>query len=92
MALHCDFGINTGVTCDRKELKVYCQCKGGLMGAELEGKRVLLVEDLVATGTKLVEAAKLLQSAGAIVVCAIVVFDREKVCTVSLRTFPLSRP
>tara|TARA_Y100001970_G_C14108015_1_gene789275 strand:+ start:257 stop:781 length:525 start_codon:yes stop_codon:yes gene_type:complete len=49
-----------------------------LEGALEEGDRVVLVEDVITTGGQAIEAAKIIESAGAVVSKILAVFDRQE--------------
>ncbi len=60
----------------RKQAKKYGTCKLA-EGADIEGKRLLIVEDVVTSGGQIVISAKELRERGAIIENAICVIDRE---------------
>jgi orotate phosphoribosyltransferase len=60
----------------RKEAKPYGTCRLA-EGAEVEGRRVLVVEDVVTSGGQIVLSTKELRALGAVVERAICVIDRE---------------
>ncbi|MCB1099697.1 MAG: orotate phosphoribosyltransferase [Verrucomicrobiae bacterium] len=60
----------------RKEAKTYGTCKYA-EGADLTGKSVLLVEDVVSSGGVIVDAASKLRSDGITIKKALCVIDRE---------------
>jgi len=60
----------------RKEAKQYGTAKLA-EGAEIDGRRVLIVEDIVTTGGQVVLSARDLQERGALLVAALCVIDRS---------------
>ena len=63
---------------NRKEAKDHGE--GGLLvGADVKGKRVLIVDDVLTAGTALRESHTLLTQAGAVPVAAITALDRQEV-------------
>jgi orotate phosphoribosyltransferase len=60
----------------RKEAKTYGTCRYA-EGAELKGKRFVLIEDVVSSGGAILDAIKLLNTDGLLVEYAICVIDRE---------------
>jgi orotate phosphoribosyltransferase len=60
----------------RKEAKTYGTAKLA-EGAGIEGRRVLIVEDIVTTGGQVVLSAKDLEERGALLVAALCVIDRS---------------
>jgi orotate phosphoribosyltransferase len=52
---------------------------GVLVGASVEGKRVLIVDDVITAGTAIREAIKLLEAAGAIVAGVVIALDRAEI-------------
>lgn len=68
-------GKNVGASFNRKETKQHGE--GGLLiGAALEGRRVLLVDDVVTDGTQKKESASMIESAGGKLVGVLVGLDR----------------
>jgi orotate phosphoribosyltransferase len=63
---------------NRKEAKDHGE--GGLLvGAEVRGKRVLIVDDVLTAGTALRESDSLLRQSGAVPVAAVTALDRQEV-------------
>lgn len=63
---------------NRKEAKDHGE--GGLLvGAEVKGRRVLIVDDVLTAGTALRESVALLRQAGAVPVAAVTALDRQEV-------------
>ncbi len=60
----------------RKARKEYGTCNY-VEGADLAGKRIVLVEDVVSSGGAIIEAANMLRSDGIAVDTAICVLDRQ---------------
>lgn len=60
----------------RKAAKSYGTCRIA-EGAEIEGRQVLVVEDVVTSGGQIVASTHELRNLGAIVECALCVIDRE---------------
>lgn len=71
-------GLQSGHQCAfiRKEAKTYGTCKYA-EGADLSGKSVLVVEDVVSSGGAILEAVKKLREDGIRVEHALCVIDRE---------------
>ena len=60
----------------RKAAKTYGTCQLAEGGA-IEGRRVLLVEDVVTSGGQVVESTEALRALGAVITDAVCVIDRE---------------
>ncbi|MBA2282217.1 MAG: orotate phosphoribosyltransferase [Acidimicrobiia bacterium] len=60
----------------RKEAKTYGTCRLA-EGAEVDGRRVLVVEDVVTTGGQVVTSIGQLRDAGAVITHAVCVIDRS---------------
>jgi orotate phosphoribosyltransferase len=67
----------------RKEPKAYGTCRLA-EGGDIEGRRLLIVEDVATTGGQMIESAGHLRAAGAIIEQAIVVIDREQGASANL--------
>jgi len=63
---------------NRKEAKDHGE-GGVLVGAEVAGKRVLIVDDVLTAGTALRESHTLLSAAGAVPIAAITALDRQEI-------------
>jgi orotate phosphoribosyltransferase len=63
---------------DRKEAKDHGE-GGRIVGAEVGGRRVLIVDDVLTAGTALRQAHGLLTAAGAVPIVAITALDRQEV-------------
>lgn len=70
--------LHTGIVAAfvRKKAKDYGTCKIA-EGAELKGKKIVIVEDVVTSGGQVVLSAKDLREHGAEILCAVCVIDRE---------------
>ncbi len=70
--------LHTGIVASfvRKKAKDYGTCKIA-EGAELKGKKIVIVEDVVTSGGQVVLSAKDLREHGAEILCAVCVIDRE---------------
>ena len=62
---------------NRKEAKAHGE-GGTLVGPDLSGKRVVLVDDVLTAGTALREAVGILRAAGARPVAALIALDRQE--------------
>jgi orotate phosphoribosyltransferase len=62
---------------NRKEAKDHGE-GGVLVGADVKGKRVLLVDDVITAGTAIREAIGIMKAAGAVVVGVVVALDRQE--------------
>jgi orotate phosphoribosyltransferase len=51
---------------------------GVLVGSEVAGKRVLIVDDVITAGTAVRESLELLREAGAVVAAVVLALDREE--------------
>jgi orotate phosphoribosyltransferase len=76
-ALYAQHGIDVGYAYNRKEAKDHGE-GGMLVGAELKGKRCLIVDDVISAGTAIREAKGILDAAGAILAGVVVALDREE--------------
>ena len=70
-------GINLAVAFDRKEAKDHGE-GGVLVGAELSGRRVVLVDDVVTDGATKQEGAQLIAASGGELVGVVVGLDRQE--------------
>lgn len=77
MALYDSYGINVGFTYSRKEEKTHGE-RGDLVGADLAGKRVVIVDDVVTTGGTKNEAFDLICARGGQPVAISIAFDRQE--------------
>jgi orotate phosphoribosyltransferase len=81
MALYSQYGINVGYSYNRKEAKDHGE-GGVLVGAPLEGKRVLIIDDVITAGTAIREVYTLLVKAKAIPVGVVIAIDRDEIYAV----------
>jgi orotate phosphoribosyltransferase len=63
---------------NRKEAKDHGE-GGAFVGADLRGKRVLLIDDVITAGTAIRESVAMLSPLGATVSCVVVALDRQEV-------------
>ena len=80
-ALACEFsrrGRDLPVAFNRKEAKAHGE-GGMLIGAPLEERRVLIVDDVITAGTAIREALTLIQAGGGNVAGIVVALDRQEV-------------
>jgi orotate phosphoribosyltransferase len=77
-ALFNDFGVDVGFAYNRKEAKDHGE-GGSLVGVPLEGKRVLIVDDVITAGTAIREAHALLKAVKAEPVGVVIALDRAEV-------------
>ena len=77
-ALYSDFGVDVGFAYNRKEVKDHGE-GGSLVGAVLEGKKILIVDDVITAGTAIRESYEELQVAKAQVVGVVIALDRAEV-------------
>jgi orotate phosphoribosyltransferase len=76
-ALYADFGVDVGYAYNRKEAKSHGE-GGSLVGAAMEGKRVLIVDDVITAGTAIRESHSMLQEIKAIPVAVVIALDRAE--------------
>jgi orotate phosphoribosyltransferase len=76
-ALYNDFGISVGFAYDRKEAKDHGE-GGKLVGASMENKRVLVVDDVITAGTAIRESYTMLKSVGANTIGVVIALDRAE--------------
>ncbi|KAK7685005.1 hypothetical protein QCA50_011840 [Cerrena zonata] len=78
LLLHRDHQIDVGYAYDRKEAKDHGE--GGVMvGAPVQGKRVLVLDDVATAGTAIRGAMDVVRKAGGEVVGAVLMLDRQEV-------------
>lgn len=70
-------GTDLGIAFNRKERKAHGE-GGELVGASLEGARVLILDDVLTAGTAMREAVGLIQAAGGTVVSVLIAMDRQE--------------
>lgn len=68
---------NVSYSFNRKEAKAHGE-GGGIVGAPLKGKRVVIVDDVITAGTALREAVGIIQKEGGTVAGVVVLLDREE--------------
>ncbi|MBW8823522.1 MAG: orotate phosphoribosyltransferase [Xanthomonadales bacterium] len=71
-------GRDVGLAFNRKEAKDHGE-GGTLVGASMQGKRVLIVDDVITAGTAIREALDLVAGGGGIVCGIVVALDRQEV-------------
>ena len=77
-ALYNDYGIDVGFAYDRKEAKNHGE-GGKLVGASMsDGKRVLVVDDVITAGTAIRQSHTMLESIGAKMVGVVIALDRAE--------------
>jgi len=77
-ALYSDFGVDVGFAYNRKEAKDHGE-GGKLVGANMAGKRVLVVDDVITAGTAIREAYQELKAVGAEPVGVVIALDRAEI-------------
>jgi orotate phosphoribosyltransferase len=79
-ALACEFalrGRDYPVAFNRKEAKAHGE-GGMLIGASLDGRRVLIVDDVITAGTAIREALGLIRDAGGVPAGIVIALDRQE--------------
>lgn len=76
-ALYTEYGLDYGYAYNRKEIKDHGE-GGSLVGADVAGKRCLLIDDVISAGTAVREAKSILDSAGALLAGVLVALDRQE--------------
>ena len=76
-ALWLHHGINAKWGYNRKEAKTHCE-GGNLVGADVSGKAVWVLDDVITAGTAMREVVEILEQAGASVAGIIVALDRKE--------------
>lgn len=76
-SLYNDFGVDVGFAYDRKEAKDHGE-GGKLVGASMEKKRILVVDDVITAGTAIRDSYKMLTSVGANTVGVVIALDRAE--------------
>lgn len=76
-ALYSDFGINVGFAYNRKEAKDHGE-GGVLVGAPMEGKRILVIDDVITAGTAIRESHAMLEKINAKPVGVVIALDRAE--------------
>jgi len=76
-ALYSNYGVDVGFAYNRKEAKNHGE-GGMLVGANMEGKRVLVVDDVITAGTAIRESYKMLEKIGAETAGVVIALDRAE--------------
>lgn len=76
-ALYSDFGVDAGFAYNRKEAKNHGE-GGMLVGANMEGKKVLVIDDVITAGTAIRESYEMLTTIGAQAVGVVIALDRAE--------------
>ena len=77
-ALYANYGINVGYAYNRKEAKDHGE-GGTLVGADMkDGKRILVVDDVITAGTAIRESHTMLESIGAKMIGVVIALDRAE--------------
>ena len=82
-AIACEFshrGRNLPLTFNRKEAKDHGE-GGTLIGADMAGKRILIVDDVITAGTAIREALAIIRDAGGIPAGIVVALDRQEIAS-----------
>lgn len=82
-AIACEFshrGRNLPLTFNRKEAKDHGE-GGSLIGADMAGKRVLIVDDVITAGTAIREALAIIREAKGIPAGIVVALDRQEIAS-----------
>jgi len=77
-ALYSNHGIDVGYAYNRKEAKDHGE-GGTLVGASMEGKKILIVDDVITAGTAIRESCELLKMVKAEPVGVVIALDRAEV-------------
>jgi orotidine 5'-phosphate decarboxylase subfamily 2 len=76
-ALYADYGVESGFTYNRKEAKDHGE-GGILVGASIENKRILIVDDVITAGTAIRESFDMLKKYNATPVGVSIALDRAE--------------
>lgn len=82
-AIACEFshrGRNLPLTFNRKEAKDHGE-GGSLIGADMAGRRILIVDDVITAGTAIREALAIIREAGGIPAGIVVALDRQEIAS-----------
>ncbi|WP_119344821.1 orotate phosphoribosyltransferase [Facilibium subflavum] len=71
-------GMNVGFCYNRKEAKDHGE-GGVLVGSDIDGKRVLIVDDVITAGTAIKQAVDLIGSSNATIAGVVVALDRQEI-------------
>ncbi|ADE16813.1 orotate phosphoribosyltransferase [Nitrosococcus halophilus Nc 4] len=77
IALMEQHGRDVGYAFNRKEVKDHGE-GGNVVGAPLEGQRVLIVDDVISAGTSVQESVTIIHAAGAIPAGVVISLDRQE--------------
>ena len=78
IALNTNYGLDIPYAFNRKEAKDHGE-GGSLVGAPLQGQRVLILDDVITAGTAIREAMDIMAGAQAIPVGVVISLDRQEV-------------
>ena len=78
LALYQKYNISVGYAYDRKEAKDHGE-GGRMVGADVKGKRVLILDDVMTAGTAVRQSIELIRKEGGTVVGVVMLLDREEV-------------
>ena len=82
-AIACEFshrGRNLPLTFNRKEAKDHGE-GGNLIGADMAGRRILIIDDVITAGTAIREALAIIRDAGGIPAGIVVALDRQEIAS-----------
>ncbi len=77
-ALYSDFGVDIGFAYNRKEAKDHGE-GGTLVGSSMDGKRVLVIDDVITAGTAIRESYNLLKAVNAEPIGVVIALDRAEI-------------
>lgn len=77
VALALVYGDGVGFAFNRKEEKTHGD-GGTIVGASLAGKKVVVVDDVMTTGTSSSEAVEIVRAHGGTVIACVIAFDRQE--------------
>lgn len=77
MALAVDHGMDIPYAFNRKEAKTHGE-GGNIVGADLTGKRVLIIDDVITAGTAIREAVDIIKTENAETVGVLIALDRQE--------------
>ena len=76
-ALYNNYGVDVGFAYDRKEAKTHGE-GGKLVGAPMENKRILIVDDVITAGTAIRQSHEMLSTVKANAVGVVIALDRAE--------------
>ena len=82
-AIACEFshrGRNLPLTFNRKEAKDHGE-GGNLIGADMAGRRILIIDDVITAGTAIREALAIIRAANGIPAGIVVALDRQEIAS-----------